>query len=133
MYEILSYDDPESLCFPVDKCPTPFEWTAFPEATSRDTRLSVNNEPIVLLLIGAIQSATISIRAQERSPRLRVQLALLRQSDRVAAAAIFNMGNTHGKVAETGLPVVSVSTRADPGMGQPVSTLRTMKPLSEQR
>lgn len=121
MYEIISYEDPLGCCFPIDKSPPQAEWRAEDDEAPLEARLTVDGHPLIYLMVGAIQQATVAIRSPELSPRLRMQLALLRDSDRRAAAVLFNWGNTHGKVAETGMSVVSVSTRADKGRGIPVS------------
>ena len=121
MYEITSYEDPFGRCFPIDKSPPRAEWRADNEEAPQEARLTVDGHPLVYLMVGAIQQATVAIHPRELSHRLRVQLALLRDSDKRAAAALINEGNTHGKVAETGMSVVSVSTRADKGRGIPVS------------
>ncbi len=122
IYEFVTYDNPTGVWFPLQRLPHDAEWRPLTDDNKKYMQLSTaDGRRILFLVVGAIHGDTILIRPNELSPRLRIQLELLRETDRAAAADIFNSGNSHGKVAASGMTVLSASTRADTCVGVPVS------------
>lgn len=127
MYELMSYNNPNGVWYPINKKPAGANWTAVADDTPQYTQLTIHGRRILFFAVGSIYDSSILLRPNDLSPRLRLQIELLRQVDRIAAAELFNSGSSHGKVAPTAMTTLSASTRADTAVGVPVSTSHTVR------
>lgn len=120
MYELINYDKSGDVWFPLHRIPEAASWTTLARDSTKYSHLCLAGQRLIFFVVGTVQDATILIRANELTPRLRVQILLARQADRAAAATLFNLGNTHGRVAESAMSTLSASTRSDAAVGIPV-------------
>ena len=122
----MSYNNPNGVWYPIHKKPSGAIWTAVSDDTPQYTHLTIHGRRILFFAVGAVHDTSILLRPNDLSPRLRLQIELLRQIDRTAAAELFNSGSSHGRVAPTAMTTVSASTRSDTAVGIPVSMSRVV-------